>query len=226
MGLEFDFDLENMTPEEIESGGRLTPGWYTATVESVDEDPKSRTGCTVFQLVITRGGETQGFNGRKHFERLYESDSDDPQKVAFAKRRQMLFAKRLGLIRDDHFAAKRGTGSWADATGTEVFLHIVMKESKKDGQPTGESFPQMAFDGIFPLNETDPKHLRAIDRVLLTAEQCAIVDAQPEKAGRGSRKAPAPRQPPAGGTGAPVGAGAPAGGKPAADLPRDSFDDF
>lgn len=234
MGTSFDFDLEDTSPEELESGGKIQPGWYRAVVESVDEDLKARTQCTVFQFKILAGAETSGFNSRKHFERLYESDSDDPQKQKFARQHQMLFAKRLGLIREDHWGAKRANGDFVDSIGTEVFLLFTLQKVKQDGQPTGEMRCQMAYDGLYPANETDPKHLGIIDPRLLSAEQAAILAASKSAAGkRGKGRASeaaagavASTRPSngSGGTAAPMGVPAPAAHP--AELPKDSFADF
>jgi hypothetical protein len=223
MSLDFDFDLADRTVEETESGGQPTAGFYRATIESVEEDHEKNTPATKFQFKLTAGAHTQAFNGRNIWERLWDSNSDDQSKVEMAMRRKHLFAMRLGLITEDSFG-KRAQGTWLDAVGKDVIIQVVLKESEKDGQKTGQFWPQLTFSGIWSADDQDPEHLKTLVKdaaPLLTPEQVTIGQAAAAKktTGKGGKAPAGQRQP----TMAGAAAGAPSA---AAGLPKDSFADF
>jgi hypothetical protein len=157
MALEFTLDLTGETPETIEAGSQVPPGWYHNRVEDVYEDEKN-PGGTVFKYK-TLGGNGGAWDARYIFDRLGSPAAADSENGAeFLRRRTKLLAKRLGLLDD---ACIRAGGQveldWHDAIGREVVLHIAKRSyderDKTTGQRTGNRRETVgvAFDGVYPV---------------------------------------------------------------------------
>jgi hypothetical protein len=157
MSLVEELDLGDDTPETLEHGGHVSPGWKHVKVEDVYDDPKNQGTLVLLLRVLT--GKAKG---AAHYERLWSpTNAADEQKAQSARNRRKLFAKRLGLIGDGD-AGKNVSVDWADAIGREALVKIK-RDLKKgaNGEPDKE-FTNVEFAGVYRVDHPDvpPEALR------------------------------------------------------------------
>jgi len=152
---EDDLDLSDYTAESIEKPDGVPPGWYAAMVSDVSKDEK--TGALLVKFEVVHGEH----KGEFITERLWDPKrSDDQKKADTSRKRQVLWAKRLGLVRDEDFGKPGVRIDWSAATGR--FYGIEVKERKyKDKDDNEKIARNIDYAGVYPANhEKVPEELR------------------------------------------------------------------
>lgn len=150
MSLVEELDLGDDTPETLEHGGQMTPGWKHIKIEDVYDDPKNQGTLVLLMRVVT--GKAKG---APHYERLWSpANAPDEQKAQTARNRRKLFAKRLGLIADGD-AGKAVQLDWADAIGREALVKIKKEVKKNEDGSEGREFVNVGFADIYRLDHPD-----------------------------------------------------------------------
>lgn len=184
MNLEMALDFER-TAEEVEAGGGVNqPGWYKATVETVEASGRFE-GALLFRFLVTSGT----YKGAKLTETLYDpSFAEDVDKADKMKQRLHLFASRLGLWDGQ---AGRQTVRWPDAVGREVVLEVT-GQSWKDAT-TGEQRSKVgiSYGGIYP---PDHPKIPETQRKALSLPPARPKDAKPDQPGQGTLPGTSPPQ--------------------------------
>lgn len=149
MSLTYEMDLtENTDFETIDAGGKgVLPGWYHCVIDSVElEDDGKHNPAIKFNLAIL-AGEKPAEIGKKHTERLYLTKAN--------KKRQAIFAKRLGLIKPEH-AGKFVTVDWDECIGKQVCCQVEEEDyTDKDGKKKKSS--KVAYAGIYDVADEKVK---------------------------------------------------------------------
>src|SRR4051812_42647399 len=123
----FNFNLSDDDPKELEKGSNVPPGWYRCQVAEVYDDAQN-PGTIVFKHQVQSGP----FAGYTIYDRLYDStNAADTDKAEFCRRPQVLYAKRLGVVKDDQFGGE-ASGEWEDSIGTEVAVKVTVKKGKDE----------------------------------------------------------------------------------------------
>jgi hypothetical protein len=160
---------------EIESGGNPSPGWYGARLESVEED--FERDAIRLRFEITTPDE---FRGRKVNDTLWSpQNAKDEESAKRTMQRNLLVAKRLGLLPPE---GERRDGieiDWLGAIGKEVYLRVTQRDS----------YLQPEFSGVFAADDPRvPEQVRQGHATPLTVKPLAVKE---EKAGKARPAKPA-----------------------------------
>lgn len=146
MGMTIELDLSGFkTEDEIESAGRLSPGWYRAQVHDHYENSQKPGQCVlVFQI---QEGDHAGFKSDYRFEDpSYETD---PAKQKRAMQRVMMLASRLGLINKQQVGKAGVSIDFDAAIGKDMVIQVTSRNSKDQfGNPV--IYVNIAYEGVFP----------------------------------------------------------------------------
>lgn len=178
----YELDMTEYTQEDVDSVGAGQfvdrPGWYHAICEKVehkDDGQKSPSYAFTFRVLA---GKPDGQKGATITDHLYLTPK--------TRDRQVLFAKRLGLIGNQH-AGKAVSIDWDNAIGRQVAIQVVEEEIERNGQKSGEKRCKLAFNGIHTLDDPKVKDVpRDAAAVAATGQRPAA--SQPAAVGAGADK--------------------------------------
>jgi hypothetical protein len=156
MSFKQEIDLSDITPEQAEASLRLPADWYRAVVHDVLEDAKNQ-GTLIIEYEVTHGP----FRGSKITDRVWSPDgAKTPEAAKKTLTRQIMVAKRLGLISEADFGKSGVTIDWPDAVGREVVIHTRIREYMDTKGGKQESC-ELTFDGVYqPTDERIPAKFR------------------------------------------------------------------
>src|SRR5262245_10816245 len=106
---------------EIETGGQPSPGWYGARVEGVEEDYE-RDAIRIRYEVLT----PDEFRGQRVNDTMWSPENaKDPESAKRTLQRNLLVARRLGIVPPEEERRDGIEFEWLDAVGKEVFLRVT-----------------------------------------------------------------------------------------------------
>jgi hypothetical protein len=150
----FTVDLSEDTPDTLDRGRDVEPGWYKCALEDVFDDTKS--GATVFEHRILEGK----YKNARIFDRINDpalATKDNAADVIM--RRVKLLAVRLGLLKADACGQQKEL-DFVDAIGSTVVVHVEHRKYQ-DAQGNNKEITSVKFDGVYPLDhEKIPEAVR------------------------------------------------------------------
>jgi hypothetical protein len=151
----FELDLTDVqSPEQLEAGPMVAPGWYRAIINDYYEDD-NKEDDRVFEILIQGGTH----DGRKLFYRFTRPEHyEDEKKAKTAKRRIGMLASRLGLVKQDDFG-KVTSVDFDAAINREIVIEVITDSYDVVDEITGATVKKtsnkISYAGIFPLDHPD-----------------------------------------------------------------------
>ncbi len=149
---ELELDVENLTPEKIDQGGRLGPGMYLVTLNDMMETADDKK---IFEFAIA-DGPLKGIKLKYYLPDPSTVYDDVKHKTALA--RYSMIAKRLGVLTDEMIQQKAADPSfklalnWLDAIGREVWVEV---DYGKDESGQTSVFANITYGGIWPVGHKE-----------------------------------------------------------------------
>jgi hypothetical protein len=162
--------LIGLTAEDLEQDNHAPPGKYHIVITDAVRDEKSEKPCLRLKYKILAGTDATAV-GMVLEERLYFTEN--------AKKRNRIFAKRLGLIDDGAYGTKSML-SWAPVVGVQAVVEIIEEQYERRDGGRGIS-SKINFAGIW---STDDERCKDVPRgkVLETPKVTPKAKAQPKPA--------------------------------------------
>lgn len=161
------------TDDEVERGGNPPPGWYTARVVDVDENYTNDSIKVCYEILAP-----EEFNGRKVYDTLWSPDgADDEDKAKKATHRQLMIAKRLGVLPpEDQRKGGAFEVEWAETLGHEAYLRL----SERD------NFLQVEYAGVYSMDDPRvPESVRNGQQTALSVKPLVIKNGKVVEPGSG-----------------------------------------
>src|SRR5262249_21894760 len=150
----FTVDLTEDTPDTLDRGRDVEPGWYKCDLDDVYDDSKS--GATIFEYKVLEGK----YKGAKIFDRINDPSLATKDNAAdMIMRRVKLLGSRLGLLKAHACGHQQGL-DFVDAIGQTVVVYVEHRKYQ-DHQGNDKEINSVKFDGIYPLDhEKIPEAVR------------------------------------------------------------------
>ena len=153
----FTVDLSEDTPDTLDRGRGVDPGWYRCDLDDVYDD--SKTGATVFEYKVL---EPAKWKGTKIFDRVSDPEQADREGAAnMIMRRVKLLGSRLGLLKADA-CGQQTELDFMDAIGQQVVVQVEHRKYK-DKEGNDREINSVKFDGVYPVDhEKIPEAARKV----------------------------------------------------------------
>jgi hypothetical protein len=141
----FSVDLTQDTPDTLDRGRDVEPGWYRCDLNDVYDDAKS--GATVFEYKVLEGK----YKGAKIFDRISDPAlATNDNAAGMIMRRVKLLGSRLGLLGADACGQQKEL-DFVDAIGQTVVVHVERRKYQ-DQQGHDKEITSVKFDGVYALD--------------------------------------------------------------------------
>ena len=171
---EFELPFDGVSEDELESGGKIPAGWYRAICTDFYANQKDSGWKAIFK--ITRGAYS---NREVHLTLFDHTESEDQEKGAKVLAKNLLIFGRLGARQPE-----TGKINLRAAHNKECVIHLELKKvrwcegcgisyPKANGRkcencggtfefrPDEDSFANITYDGVFPIDHAKiPKDAR------------------------------------------------------------------
>lgn len=142
---EDDLDLSDYTSESIEKPEGVPPGWYAAMVSDVSVD--EGTGALLMKFEVVEGDHKGEFITEKLWNPKRATDQSKAEK---SQKRRVLWAKRLGLVRDEDFGKPGVRIDWQAATGRFYAIEVKAR-NYKDKDDNSKTAWNVDYAGVYPI---------------------------------------------------------------------------
>lgn len=167
------------TDDEVERGGNPPPGWYGARVVDVEENFDNDSIKVQYEILTPAE-----FHGRKIFDTLWSPEgAKDEEGAKRAVQRQLMVAKRIGILPPEEQRQGTFDVDWSEALGREVYLRVQQRDS----------FLQPEYAGVYGADDPRvPEKVRRGEQTPLSEKPLAVKEEKAGGAGRARTAGPPP----------------------------------
>lgn len=187
MGNEFEYelDLTDQNYETCDLGKAVPEGWYHAVLATIKDDTKAGGTPRLEFTYQILAGSPDGHRAKSVVDHLYFKDT--------TRDRQILYAKRLGLLKKDDFG-KTAKFSWDQAVGRKVVIHVMEEEYDKGDGKKGKT-SKLFYDGVYPEDHPEVRDVPREGQPPRTGAAPGGKQSSPASQSNGKMSAPAAAKP-------------------------------